>query len=111
MNIALSLPAAVALLIASPAWANAPVFGDRPLCVRANAEARLAALGFDHLVRVENGCGGPVTCDVSTDVAPTPVHVHIPSGQHADLVTFRGSPSREFSAIVACTIDGDSPYP
>jgi hypothetical protein len=44
-------------------------------------------------------------CDVSTNVAPTPVRVVLAPRQHVEVLTFRGSPAREFTPQADCWRD------
>lgn len=71
-------------------------------CVKVSTEARYAAYGYDHLVDVTNGCDKAMTCDVSTNVNPTPTTVEVAVGETKTVLTYRGSPAREFSAKVDC---------
>jgi len=93
-----------------------PAPGKRPLrrnddaappaiadCVRVRAEARMEAYGYSHVVLLENRCEVPVTCDVWTDVDPSPrVTLSAPPGGSAEALTRRGSPSRDVSAFKEC---------
>ena len=78
---------------------------DPPLaCVRWHGETQARALGYDHLVIVENACARPAVCVVSTDVAPEPIRVTVDVKQRIDLTTFRGSPSTTFTPRVDCKL-------
>jgi hypothetical protein len=72
-------------------------------CVRVSAEARYRGLGYEHVVHLENGCDKDVVCLVATDVNPEQQTVSVPPGVAADVITFIGSPSREFVPHVTCT--------
>jgi hypothetical protein len=76
----------------------------RPTCVDVRTEARYRNYGYDHLVTIRNGCDQAVSCDVGTDVSPEPTRVSVAAHAEADVLTFRGSPAREFSARVECRL-------
>jgi hypothetical protein len=101
-----------ALAPASAAWAS-PGAPARPLdssasatpaCIHARAEARYANYGYDHWVIIHDGCDADAACAVTTNVNPNPTSVSVPKGKAREVLTFRGSPAREFSAKVACTL-------
>ena len=71
-------------------------------CVKVRTEARYAAYGYDHVVELENTCDKAMTCDVSTDVNPTPASVDLAAGETKSVLTYRGSPASEFKAQVDC---------
>lgn len=75
-------------------------------CFKTRSEARYAAYGYDHLVEIENTCDKPLLCVVKTDVNPDPSNVTVPGKEKRMVVTFRGSPAREFKPDVRCTIEG-----
>lgn len=77
-----------------------------PDCVQVTTEARYGAYGYDHLVQIRNGCKQAAACTVSTNAAPTPVSVNVAAGSTSTVTTFRGSPAREFTASVNCTLEG-----
>jgi hypothetical protein len=89
----------VAASIASAASAAEPVHLS---CVLTQGEARYRNMGYDHIVHVQNHCDKNVVCDVSTDVNPEPEHVAVASGAEVDVLTFRGSPAREFTVRADC---------
>lgn len=82
--------------------AQSRIAGEREDCVHASSTARFDGSGYTHWVTVDNTCSHPVTCTVSTDVAPTPVTVTLARGQHQDVRTFLSSPAREFTPTVSC---------
>ncbi|HJL16913.1 MAG TPA: hypothetical protein RMH99_14710 [Sandaracinaceae bacterium LLY-WYZ-13_1] len=88
-------------LVALPALVRADV--DVPDCVTVRADARWNAYGYDHWLRVENGCERAVRCELSTDVNPEVHRVEIAPGEHVERLTYRGSPAREFEPRVRCT--------
>jgi hypothetical protein len=76
-----------------------------PVCVTWSAEARYRPYGYDHLVHLKNGCDQPAVCRVTTNVNPTPAEARVLPKQTATVVTFQGSPAREFAANVACVLE------
>ena len=88
------------MLAATPAPAD--MQGGKPNCVDVRTEARFRNYGYDHLVTVRNGCDQALTCDVATDVSPEPSRVTVQAHAEVEVLTFRGSPAREFSAKVEC---------
>jgi hypothetical protein len=71
-------------------------------CVRAWFDARYGNAGYDHVVHLASKCGAPVTCEVSSDVAPQSVRVQVPAGASAEVVILRGSPARQFTPHAEC---------
>lgn len=71
-------------------------------CVRAWSEARVRYPGYDHVVHLESSCSVEATCSVSTNVNPQTIVTQVPPGQSVEVLTFMGSPAREFSARVEC---------
>jgi hypothetical protein len=79
--------------------AEAPAAPD---CVDVWGEARYRNYGYDHIVHLANRCSEAVECDVWTDVNPNRTRVAVSAGARAEVLTFRGSPSREFTANAEC---------
>jgi hypothetical protein len=77
---------------------------DVPDCIDVRAIVRWRAGGYDHWVRVENGCEQRATCQVATDVNPEPQTVEIEPGAHTEVLTWRGSPARTFQPRVSCEL-------
>jgi hypothetical protein len=77
---------------------------DAPACVKHRTEARYRNLGYDHLVYVHNACDAPVSCRISTNVRTDPVELGLRPGERREVLTWRGSPAREFTARVACQL-------
>jgi hypothetical protein len=77
---------------------------SHPQCVDVWGEARYRNYGYDHIVHVNNRCSVPAICDVSTDVNPSAQRVTIPSKQEVEVLTFRGSPSRDFVPSAECRL-------
>ena len=101
--LASALASVVLLLVGlSSSRAQTRVAGERPPCVRVSANARFDGVGYGHWVSVENGCDTALECEVSTDVAPTNVHLTLARGQRREVNTFLSSPAREFAATVTC---------
>lgn len=73
-------------------------------CVEYNAEARYSGVGYDHLVHISNHCERAVTCEVSTNVNPEKTRVAVASKATETVLTWRGSPAREFTAAVSCRL-------
>jgi hypothetical protein len=94
----------LALLLTPLSLAAEQAEPDFPACVRVSAFARYGAYGYDHIVTVGNGCEQPATCAVATNVNPSPILVRVEPGQEESVVTFRGSPSSQFSATVRCKL-------
>ncbi len=65
-------------------------------------EASFASVGYDHLVHLANNCKKRVACTVKTNVNPDVANVALQPGERTTLVTWRGSPSREFTPDVSC---------
>lgn len=80
-----------------------------PACVSIRAEARWQGAGYDHWVKITNGCGSPVACDVSTNVNPDALTVTVQPGQTSEVLTFRGSPARTFTPYVTCQLPKEPP--
>jgi hypothetical protein len=79
--------------------------GDVPSCIEHRGEARYRGLGYDHVVVIRSTCDRAAQCRVSTNVNPQVQRVRVPSGETVEVVTYRGSPAREFTPRVACTLD------
>lgn len=75
-----------------------------PECIQYRGEARYGAYGYNHFVIIRNGCDRDARCDVSTDVSPDRHRVTVPAGETKEVTTFIGSPAREFTPQVACTL-------
>ena len=71
-------------------------------CVAVSTEARYSSYGYDHIVTLRSACPTPQRCEVKTDAAPNPVSVELGATDTKSLVTFKGSPAREFKADVKC---------
>jgi hypothetical protein len=71
-------------------------------CLTWTTHARWVPYGYDHIVKLQNGCTAGARCEVSTDVTPEPQQVQVASGETASILTRRGSPARVFKANVSC---------
>ena len=71
-------------------------------CVDVSGEASFASVGYDHIVTLTSGCKKRMTCSVKTNVNPEPASVELEPGQTQSVVTWRGSPAREFTPDVTC---------
>ncbi len=58
------------------------------------------ALGYDHVVVIDNGCDRAAACTVSTDVAPDPIQATVDAKKTVELTTFRSSPASTFKPKV-----------
>lgn len=85
------------------AQADAVPAEAEPSCVRAWPEARLRSYAYDHIVHLQSDCYRIASCNVSTNVNPTPIVVAIEPGQHLEVVTARGSETPEFTPTVQCS--------
>lgn len=73
-------------------------------CAKVQVSARYVGYGYTHVVTLKNTCSQSVECALWTDVDPEPrTTVHVEAGQSAEVVTRRGSPSREVTALKACS--------
>lgn len=71
-------------------------------CVDVRGEARYAGLGYDHLVHLTSRCTQRVGCKVKTDVNPEAQAVEVAPSETKTVITWRGSPAREFAPDVSC---------
>ena len=75
-------------------------------CASVTASTRLEAYGYTHVVTLNNRCSAAVSCEVWTNVDPTPhVSLHAAAGQSVETVTRRGSPSRDVQASKQCAFE------
>jgi hypothetical protein len=72
-------------------------------CAIATAGTRMEPFGFTHVVTLRNGCDKPITCEVWTDVDPTPRQtVNAAPGETVEVVTRLGSPATAVTAFKEC---------
>ena len=81
----------------------APVVVSADDCAQVKGSARYIGYGYTHVVTLKNTCNKAVACAVWTDVDPDRTTVQADAGQTAEVVTRRGSPSREVTAFKSCT--------
>jgi len=94
----------VLALSVAPLVALAQAAGSRPDCVQAEGFVRWGASAYNHWVRVENHCARSARCRVSTDVDPQVQTVDVSAGETKEVLTYRGSPARTFTATVSCEL-------
>ena len=99
IGVALALLAIVSL--GAPGAHGTP----NPQCLTWRTEARYRNYGYDHLVHIHNGCDRRAACAVTTSANPDEIRVSVGPGADVTLVTFVGSPSREFTATVQCSLE------
>jgi hypothetical protein len=76
-------------------------------CAAVSASARAQAYGYAHVVTLANHCSRAVSCEVWTDVDPSPHYtLNAKVGQTVETVTRVGSPSRAVQAGKACHLVG-----
>lgn len=76
--------------------------GTTPDCVTVSGRAIYGALAYNHWVYVTNGCDGPVSCTVGTDVSADTASVEVAPGERSETSTFLGSPASAFTPHVDC---------
>lgn len=88
----------------TPAEPSRAVAPPVPACISYWPEARYRALGYDHVVHIHSTCAAEAQCTVATDVNPARIHVTVPPGAEVEVVTWVGSPAREFTPTVLCSL-------
>ncbi len=105
--------AAAALVFGSASFVGvAGADAARPLadsaldCASVTASVRMQAVGYNHIVTLANHCQRAVSCEVWTNVDPTP-HLTLKAkpGESAQTTTRIGSPSRDVHAEKICQFD------
>ena len=81
-----------------------PMPNPVPSCIEYRAEARYSGVGYDHLVHISNQCERAAACEVFTNVNPDKAHVVVASKATQTVLTWRGSPAREFKATLSCRL-------
>ena len=79
--------------------------GETPSCIDYRAVARYRAYGYDHIVRVTNGCDKRARCEVWTDVTPEKHRIALRPEETEEVLTRTGSPARAFTPRVSCELD------
>ena len=92
----------IALFVSVPALVLAQ--NQVPDCVNVSAHAPYGSAGYNHVVRIENTCEREVRCQVATNVNPEAVSAVVGAGATREVVTFLGSPAREFTPRVSCEL-------
>ena len=97
----LLLAACVSIAGAGNAAADSPQqVGD---CASVTASARFKAIGYTHVVTLTNACQRAVSCEVWTDVDPTPhLTLQAKPGKSAEVIVRNGSPASEVHAGKVC---------
>jgi len=97
----LLLAAPVCLALTSTAAADSPQqVGD---CASVTASASFKGDGYRHIVTLTNSCQRAVSCEVWTDVDPTPHQIlQAKPGKSAQVITRNGSPASEVHADKLC---------
>jgi hypothetical protein len=80
-----------------------------PPCVHWWAESWIRAIGYDHLVFIDNTCPAPAECFISTNVAPDTLRAVVPAGEKIDVTTYRAAVVRGFTAKVSCKVNLPKP--
>jgi hypothetical protein len=60
-------------------------------------------MGYDHLVDLTNNCAKAVRCQVKTNVNPDEHSAELAPKESTTVVTYLGSPAREFTPEVVCS--------
>lgn len=82
-----------------------PAPGSGAECASVSASARPQAYGYAHVVTLVNHCARAVTCEVWTDVDPSPHYtLTAKAGQSSEIITRAGSPSRAVQAGKSCRL-------
>jgi hypothetical protein len=77
---------------------------QEPRCVSFWPEVRYRNYGYDHIVHLDSRCELTVLCEVWSDVNPEPSDVTVPPRGHVEVLSFRGSPARQFTPKVTCRL-------
>ena len=80
-----------------------PVTQNADDCAEVPASARYVGYGYTHVVTLKNACTKAIECALWSDVDPEPrTTVQADPGQTAEVVTRRGSPSRDVTGHKSC---------
>jgi len=85
--------------------AEAPSAQQNQDCIVTWNEVRVRYPGYDHIVHLESHCSVRATCAVATNVNPETLVAEVPPGEHIEVLTFMGSPAREFTAQIECRLE------
>jgi len=85
----------------------APLAEELSACASVTASARAYGYGYNHIVTLANHCARAVSCEVWTNVDPTP-HLRLKAhpGETAETTARVGSPSRDVQAQSVCRFEG-----
>jgi hypothetical protein len=84
-----------------------PLADGAPDCATVTASVRMQAVGYNHIVTLANHCQRAVSCEVWTNVDPSPhVTLRANPGESAQTITRIGSPSRDVQAGKVCRFEG-----
>jgi hypothetical protein len=75
---------------------------EEPTCVAFWPETRYRNYGYDHIVHLRSHCDVQAYCKVWSDVNPHPTDVLVAPRAEVEVLTFRGSPARQFTPHVEC---------
>lgn len=73
-----------------------------PECVEQSKESSYRGYGYQHAVRVRNGCESPVECTASSDSAPDPITFTVDAGAQATKVLSISAPASAFELRLRC---------
>jgi hypothetical protein len=86
---------------------EASPLADQIECATVTASVRMQAVGYNHIVTLSNHCQRAVSCEVWTNVDPTPhITLRAKPGESAQTITRIGSPSRDVHADKTCQFEG-----
>ena len=72
-------------------------------CASVSASARFKSYGYTHVITLTNSCQRAVSCEVWTDVDPSPHYtLQAKPGKSAEVITRNGSPASEVRAEKVC---------
>ncbi|MFZ1865246.1 MAG: hypothetical protein WAU39_13560 [Polyangiales bacterium] len=92
-----------ALGMVVPSASEAEGSNDIKNCYQVRGEARYGALAYKHIVIVSNRCDITLSCEVWTDVDPTPRQkLTVGPNTEAEAMTRSNSPARDFKAYGEC---------
>lgn len=86
---------------------NASAETATPSCVKHQGHARYQGFAWDHIVSIRNECEKAVACTVTTSANPEATNADVPARQEQHVVTFLGSPSRDFTYDLTCRLASD----
>lgn len=96
---------ALACALLTGAAAADPAQAGGADCASVAASTRLQAYGYAHVVTLQNRCQRAVSCEVWTNVDPTPHYtLQAKPGASAEVVTRNGSPSHDVHAEKSCHV-------